>query len=537
MKDLKLASVLTSWKGETIPYPLYMWALIDISTGQIVKFFLFYKQVKFNNITRKESGVKTVREWAEGKREELGLSPSTRGEFLVKRYRQENSSQIKEFLKEIEKDFDVTYLDDLASKGLPWADTLIDTLLDVGGGTEEQEAVNRLLTTALSKDNIVFLRKAFTKMIEKFHLSVGNLMEKPEVVEGLGDEVAAQEADQMEPPSQPSVPVLDPSEKVEASSQSPMMTPDMVILPREKKVWLRKVGEDLEEWAVCEDNLMSHKPIREAWTEAVKIKRNIEQEIAVACSQIAASQETMLEKQDITTEKVQRLTEIVEDIKAHLEKKKKKRKATRPLRDGISFEMYQELMKIPAPRYTPHAHGERARRRIVYTLLYYTGARINELRRITHEDLLGVIRDGQLKLVLHKQNDAIVRIVATAGREAMKKLIPEMDFLFGERGFKILGQSTRNPGKEMNEKSWITYVNKEITGKQKAMKGNRVLSSHSFRVGFITRHLKHAESHVVSKLVGHKDLGTTLKYNRYPIDEEKEREVLDRGYKDQPPVE
>lgn len=71
---------------------------------------------------------------------------------------------------------------------------------------------------------------------------------------------------------------------MEASSQPPMMTPDMVILPREKKVWLRKVGEDLEEWAVCEADLMSHKPIREAWTEAVKIKRNIEQEIAMACS-------------------------------------------------------------------------------------------------------------------------------------------------------------------------------------------------------------------------------------------------------------
>ena len=66
MKDLKLACVLTLWERCKIPHPLYMWALIDISAGRVIKFFLFYKDVKYNFITRKESGPKVVREWIQG---------------------------------------------------------------------------------------------------------------------------------------------------------------------------------------------------------------------------------------------------------------------------------------------------------------------------------------------------------------------------------------------------------------------------------------------------------------------------------------
>ena len=46
---------------------------------------------------------------------------------------------------------------------------------------------------------------------------------------------------------------------------------------------------------------------------------------------------------------------------------------------------------------------------------------------------------------------------------------------------------------------------------------------------FITRHLKNAESHKIAQLVGHKNVATTLKHNRYAIDHDKVREILDGG--------
>lgn len=85
---------------------------------------------------------------------------------------------------------------------------------------------------------------------------------------------------------------------------------------------------------------MSHKPLRAAWAEAVKIKRNIEKEIAASCSKLVPSQEIILEKQDIAAEKVQRLTDIVQDIKDHLQKRREKKGETKPLRDDIKHSLY-----------------------------------------------------------------------------------------------------------------------------------------------------------------------------------------------------
>jgi len=333
MKDLKLACVLTLWERSKIPHPLYMWALIDISTGRVVKFFLFYKNVKFNNITRKESGLKIVREWIEEKRKELQLSPGTKGEFLIKRYKQENSQQIKQFVDGIGDDFRVTYVDNLAFQGLPWGDTLLETLCDLGGTTEQKDILLKMQTLPLSKEDIVSLRKVFTEQVQRFHLPFNGFSEKPEGKDKRVD-------------------------KLETSSQFSLVTPDLGIAPNAKRVWLKKIGEKLEECVSCEDDVMSHKPIREAWAEAVKIKRTLEKEIAASYSQIVSSQETMLEKQDVAAEKVERLTDIVQDIKDHLQKKREKKAATKPLtpllekggRDEIKYELYQALMNAPSPR-------------------------------------------------------------------------------------------------------------------------------------------------------------------------------------------
>ena len=89
------------------------------------------------------------------------------------------------------------------------------------------------------------------------------------------------------------------------------VVPDLVIGPHNKTTWLNKVGEELKEWATCDNDLMFHKPMRQAWTEAIKIKRDIEK-------QFAAKQETILQKQDVTAEQIQRLTTIVQELKDHL---------------------------------------------------------------------------------------------------------------------------------------------------------------------------------------------------------------------------
>lgn len=131
---------------------------------------------------------------------------------------------------------------------------------------------------------------------------------------------------------------------------------------------------------------------------------------------------------------------------------------------------------------------------------------------------------------LRRKDMQIERVLPSEGWEEMQKLSREVDFLFNECGFKTLGESFRKPGQVMHRKAWITYINREIRNAKQRMRVNGVLSSHSFRAGFITRHLKHAECHVVAQAVGHKKVSTTLKYNRYAPDEHKIREMLDMKY-------
>lgn len=60
--------------------------------------------------------------------------------------------------------------------------------------------------------------------------------------------------------------------------------PDSVVRPNEKITWLNKIGEELEEWVASQDDVMSHKGMREACAEAVKMKRDIEKDIAYAAT-------------------------------------------------------------------------------------------------------------------------------------------------------------------------------------------------------------------------------------------------------------
>ena len=119
---------------------------------------------------------------------------------------------------------------------------------------------------------------------------------------------------------------------------------------------------------------------------------------------------------------------------------------------------------------------------------------------------MGVVSDGRLKLVLQKQRDTIVRVVPTAGQGAIKALTPDILFFFTDRKNTYLGQSSKKPGEVMHEKAWIAYINREMKKVKDTLPYGDAISSHSFRVDFVTRHLKHADIHEVSKLIGHKNI-------------------------------
>lgn len=215
-----------------------------------------------------------------------------------------------------------------------------------------------------------------------------------------------------------------------------------------------------------------------------------------------------------------------------MEKKVKKKGETLPLRGGIDKPTFEALLNIPLPKDTHHARVENARKKIVYTILFFTGARANEVRELKHTDLIKLMEEGLLKLVLHKQRETIERVLPRYGHAAMKKLAPEIDLVFNQQGYKFLGESFKRRGQAMHEKAWLTFLNKDLKRIRKTLHLTDPLTTHSFRVGFISRLLKHAKVHVAAQVIGHKNVATTLKYNRYVIDKEETQMLLDKGYED-----
>ena len=128
------------------------------------------------------------------------------------------------------------------------------------------------------------------------------------------------------------------------------------------------------------------------------------------------------------------------------------------------------------------------------------------MRELTYTDLTNALQEGRLKLVLRKQRDNIERVLPLRGHEAMKELAPELELFFNEQKCKVLGESFRKRGQIMHEKA-----NREIKKAKESFQTDAVLSSHSFRAGFITQHLKHRDLHKVSQFIGHKNITTTQK--------------------------
>jgi len=56
------------------------------------------------------------------------------------------------------------------------------------------------------------------------------------------------------------------------------------------------------------------------------------------------------------------------------------------------------------------------------------------------------------------------------------------------------------------------------------------VSSHSFRIAYVTKSLNHTTAHKAQQLIGHADIRSTMKYSRYMLDISEEKEILDKMF-------
>lgn len=216
-------------------------------------------------------------------------------------------------------------------------------------------------------------------------------------------------------------------------------------------------------------------------------------------------------------QKVDRKLDLIQEkIEALAQARPKKiRRLRLPLRDPADNTVYNWIMR---------QHRKRKQRRISFlrfriaiTLLRHTGMRAAEVAEVTDQQIETAIEHGHLDVMLTKTQNTHRYMFTQAAREALRELQFERMTLFASHQ-KLAGF--------MSKKGWSGFINFHL--KPAVQHFGLNLKSHSWRVGYITHLLKYAPVQQAASIVGHRDIRSTIAYNRYVPDRKRVIELLEK---------
>ena len=139
----------------------------------------------------------------------------------------------------------------------------------------------------------------------------------------------------------------------------------------------------------------------------------------------------------------------------------------------------------------------------IFSFLYFSGVRINELSQIKYKHIKEIIKNGETVIVTHKTKNERILYFSDKSIKEIKKYF---DISEDENDYIIA--SWNNPKNKMHEISLINLVNKYM----KKVLGEG-FTSHSFRQGLLTEMgSRSINPKIIQSFIGHSDVKTTLRY-------------------------
>ena len=140
----------------------------------------------------------------------------------------------------------------------------------------------------------------------------------------------------------------------------------------------------------------------------------------------------------------------------------------------------------------------------IFSFLYYSGVRVNELTQIKYSHIDEIIKTGETIIISHKTKTERVLYFSSTAIKELKKYFVYSD----EELDNYCITSWGNPRKRFHEISLIQLVNKYM----KNVLGEHY-TSHSFRQGLITEMgSKSVNPRIIQHFIGHRNISTTLGY-------------------------
>ena len=207
------------------------------------------------------------------------------------------------------------------------------------------------------------------------------------------------------------------------------------------------------------------------------------------------------------------------DEKAARREKWAKRKRL-PKRDPINSEIYKLLIQeSKGPTYIA------TRTRIAICLLTVTGIRIGKLLSLKVGQLETLLNEGWISIDRLKRGPANHKAFLTSeGKKLVKARKRDFEFLFLMKDKdSYVFTSDRKPNQKLRRETITMDVNKVTHSVSKLLPSKPNITSHSFRIGYISRLWKDTKDiEFVRQTIGHRNLNSTSGYVSEMGDQERQ---------------
>jgi len=234
---------------------------------------------------------------------------------------------------------------------------------------------------------------------------------------------------------------------------------------------------------------------------------------------------------ELNKELNQRLEIVVEELNQIKQERQEKeiRKQARanrkrlPKRDPMTRESYKELIKAAeGPTYI------NLRTRIALCILVVTGVRINELLPLKVRQLKTLFEENWIAIDRSKRGPSNHKAFLTKeGKKIINDRQKDFKFIFlMKKPDSYLFTAESNHSKQLGRVVITKDVNKIMRQVSDQLPDNPNITSHSFRIGYITQLWKDTKDiEFVKQTIGHRRLDTTSAYVNQLSDQERQKRI------------
>ena len=236
---------------------------------------------------------------------------------------------------------------------------------------------------------------------------------------------------------------------------------------------------------------------------------------------LALRNEKLNQKLEIAVSELNGMKKEREEKAARREKWAKRKRL--PKRDPINSEIYKLLIQeSEGPTYIA------TRTRIAICLLTVTGIRIGELLSLNVGQLETLLNEGWISIDRLKRGPANHKAFLTSeGRKLVKARKRDFEFLFLMKNKdSYVFTSDRKPNQKLRRETITMDVNKVTHSVSKLLPSKPNITSHSFRIGYISQLWKDSKDiEFVRQTIGHRNLNSTSGYVSEMGDQERQDRI------------